>query len=524
MPLNAFFLTMAETEVRFALTPPLAQRLKRHHLQDARGPAEQNETVYYDTPERLLWQHGAEFRVRRNAKGVKQTVKYQAGAEALFAREEAEIELPTAVPDTDHLHASIPASLSARIAGQVLEPVFQTSVTRRKTVFAQGTSQIELAYDQGRITAGAGNMPIHEVELELKDGCDTDLADAALAFLDVVPAGLLTQGKAARGHQLAAGAKPQPVFQDKQELEPSTVLPTAIAAMLRSAFGQALANHAPLLETDNPEAVHQMRVGLRRIRSILSGFRPVLDLSGAEGLLNETKAFFALLGDVREADVFLTETIETFPPDHGGEERRAILEREVDRFRNRVRRDAQDFAAGPAFARLALGWLRWIEGGGWLRHAQPLDRLLQNRPVGQFAAGRLASMNKKLQKRGHRALTGTVDDWHEARIAAKKLRYAGGPLLAVVDDSGSLERTAKGTPRTTKRLAKLQNELGRFNDLCTVAPFLERVTQGVPARSRRRFDTAAAYCSGWCDAQVQYAIPRLEARWEAFEAAMDQQS
>lgn len=515
---------MTETEIRFALTDMLAQRLKRHYLKDASGPSEQNETVYYDTPERLLWQHGAEFRVRQNAKGIKQTVKYRTENGGLFAREEAEIDLPSTAPDTDHLHASIPADLSARIAGQLFEPVFHTSVSRQKAVFPYGGSQIELAYDQGHISAGTRHQEMHEAELELKEGNDTDLADAALAFLDQVPAGLLTQGKAARGYQLASGGKPKPVYQDKQELPSSTVLPDAIASMLRAGFAQALANQAAVLETDDPEAVHQMRVGLRRVRSIVSAFRPVLDLSGAGGLLQETKDFFGLLGDVREADVFITETIETFPADHNGEERRAVLGREVDRFRSQARTQMKDFAAGPAFARLTLGWLRWIEGGSWLRQDQPLDRLLQTRPVGQFAAGRLASMNKKLQKRGHRALTGTVDDWHEARIAAKKLRYAGGPLLAVVDDSGMIERTAKGTPRATKRLARLQNELGKFNDLCTVAPFLDRVARTVPARSRRGFDVAAAYCSGWCEAQVQHAIPRLETSWKAFESAMKEPS
>lgn len=510
---------MTETEIRFALSPALAERLERRYLAENAGTAEQNETVYYDTPGRLLWRHGAEFRVRQNANGIKQTVKYRTDEANPFARHEAETSLPSPVPDTVHLRTSLPPALAALTEGEVFEPVFRAIVTRRKLTFPQSGSRIELAYDRGEIAAGSRTIPMLEAELELMEGSDADLADAALAFVAAVPAGLLTQGKAARGYGLATGAQPKPAYQDKQELAPATPLPEAIAAMLRSGFVQALANQAALLATDEPEAVHQMRVGLRRMRSIVSAFRPVLDLSGAGALLQETKAFFTLLGDVREADVFLTETVARFPAEHGGAERHAVLVREVERFRVQARKRAKDYAAGPAFARLALGWLRWIEGGSWLRHEQPLDRLLLTRPVSQFAAGRLTKMQKTLHKRGHHALRGTVDDWHEARIAAKKLRYAGGPLLAVLDEDGELARTAKGTPHATKRLAKLQDELGAFNDLCTVAPFLERVADTVPARARQEFAVAAAYCSGWCDAQVQHAVPRLEARWKDFEDA-----
>ncbi|MCA8927993.1 MAG: CHAD domain-containing protein, partial [Alphaproteobacteria bacterium] len=377
-----------------------------------------------------------------------------------------------------------------------------------------------LAYDRGRITAGPHGQAIHELELELKQGSDADLADAVLAFLDRVPAGLQTLGKAARGFQLATGDTPQPVFQEKQRISADTVLPEAVALILRSAFAQALANQAAVVATEAPEAVHQMRVGLRRLRSIVAAFRPVLDLSATGDLLERTKAFFSLLGDVREADVFLTETVDTFPQSHGGGERHAVLVREVERFRDQARKRMIAHAAGPEFARLALGWLRWIEGGDWLRNDQPLDRLLQTRPVGAFAAGRLESLTRKLVKRGHRALTGSVDDWHAARIAAKKLRYAGGPLLTVVDHEAGLKGTAQGSRRATKRLARLQDELGRFNDLCNVPLLLDRVAASVPPGSRPAFAVAAAYCGGWCDARVAHAIPRLETTWQAFEAAM----
>lgn len=516
---------MTETEIRFALTPPLARRLRNHYFNPENAApknpgTEHNETVYFDTPDHLLHRHGAEFRVRQNGNGFKQTVKYRLEGATLFSRAEAEINLPTADPDLGHLRDSIPAALAAQLGDAPLAPVFHTSVDRMKTAFAHGGSTIELAYDKGQIQAGKAALALHEVELELKQGSDADLATAALEFVGKVPCSLLIQGKAPRGFHLAIGTEPQPVFASNQEIPAGTTIPDAIATMLRAALAQALANQPSLLETSAPEAVHQMRIGLRRLTSIISAFRPALNLAEAEPLIHETKAFFAQLGDMRDADVFLNETIGLFRPDLMGDARRTILQHAVTGFREQARERVGSYIAGPAFAKLALGWLQWIEAGGWLRNEQPLDRLLLTRPVSEFASRRLRKMNRKLMTRGDHAMTGGVDDWHEARIAAKKLRYAGGPLQAAI----STDKSGKHRRNISKRLAKLQDGLGEFNDLCNVGPFLARVSATVPSPSLPAFELAAAFCDGWCQAQVMQAIPRLEKRWARFKAATEEPS
>ena len=96
---------MTETEIRFALTPPLARRLRNHYFNPENAApknpgTEHNETVYFDTPDHLLHRHGAEFRVRQNGSGFKQTVKYRLEGATLFSRAEAEINLPTADPNS----------------------------------------------------------------------------------------------------------------------------------------------------------------------------------------------------------------------------------------------------------------------------------------------------------------------------------------------------------------------------------------------------------------------------------------
>ena len=508
----------SEIEIRLSLVDNCLPNIERQFVTDVNYRHEHNQTTYFDTPEAYLWGHGVECRIRRSAKGIIQTVKHADPNLATFTRTESEIELEIDQLSLDHLRECLPEAAREGLDESRIAPVFLTDVQRRRRIIEHRGARIEAALDIGRIVSGSQHTDICELELELKDGSPAALADAALDLLRSTPAQLQTAGKAARGFRLLSGALPEPVFAQKISVAPETYLPDTVAAMLRSALVHALANHDALVETDDVEAVHQMRVGLRRLRAIISAFKPVLHSGSAEQLMDETKRFFTLLGDVREADVFLEETLPQFPDDVFGPEIKTALSTEVDRFRKAARRDVHDFATGPAFARLIIGWYGWIEGGGWLRSERPIDRLLQMRPVGDFAVGRLHKMRSRLRKAGRQAMKGPVDDWHIARIAAKKLRYAGAPLQAVTAGSARKDNLAE------KRLAKLQDALGSFNDLCTVGPFLRKVGEQVPASRRQSFMENAAFCDGWTQAESRHVVSRLEQTWGRFELAMDEWS
>ncbi len=498
---------MIEAEIRFSV-PRDRNAIVKEHFPDA---AEVNRAVYFDTPDRRLWKSGVECRIRENGKGLRQTVKKRIPGSSGFAREEHEIPVESLELNASHLEAVLPPDLRGEAAR--LAPAFSTDVKRSKRVIERRDDVVEAVHDRGRITANGKSLEIDDVEHELRRGAPRSLADACLAFLELAPCGLETQGKAARGFRLLTGEPPGPVLAETVRVPPSTAIPEAAAAMMRSAFAQVLANHAALVQTAHPEAVHQMRVGLRRLRSTLSAFGPVLDVSGAAGMLAAAKSLFSRLGDVRDADVFAAETAASFPKDLLDARLAKVLAEEVARFRERAFADVIALLAGPEFARLTVRWHGWIEDGEWLRDERPVDRLLARRPVGEFAATRLANMHRRLVKRGRRALKGDIDDWHRARIAAKRARYAGAPLLQVLDEGG------KGARRYSKRLARLQDDLGKFNDMCNVAPFLQRVRETVPEHAKADFVEAAAFCSGWSGAEVARAVSRLGKSWKKFEAA-----
>jgi triphosphatase len=358
----------SEIEIRLYLPNNCLQEVEQKFFCDNNYRYEHNQTSYFDAPDSHLWRHGVECRIRRSAKGIIQTVKNTDPSLATFTRAESEIVLEAEDLSLGHLRECLPEAVWEELDERRLAPVFHTAVERRRRIIEHDGARIEAALDIGQIVCGSRHTDICELELELKEGSPAALATAALALLQAAPAHLQTAGKAARGFRLLTGAPPAPVYAQKVSVTPDTPLPEAITAMLRAALSHALANHDVLVETEDPEAVHQMRIGLRRLRAILSAFKPVLDLRAAENLLEETKQFFALLGDVREADVFLEETLRQFPDDVFGPDVKMALRAEVDRFRKPARRRVYDFATGLAFARLIIGWYGWIEGGGWLRH------------------------------------------------------------------------------------------------------------------------------------------------------------
>ena len=65
------------------------------------------------------------------------------------------------------------------------------------------------------------------------------------------------------------------------ELEPDHTCAEAFALIVQSAADQIAANRRAVLETVDPAAAHQLRIGLRRLRSALSAFRPLHDTAGA---------------------------------------------------------------------------------------------------------------------------------------------------------------------------------------------------------------------------------------------------
>ncbi len=269
---------------------------------------------------------------------------------------------------------------------------------------------------------------------------------------------------------------------------------SACCAMLRHALAQVDGNISCLLAAQDSEGVHQMRVALRRLRSVLALHRGLLPADAVQTVRAELAWLNAPLGRRRDLDVFVEETLAPLRralPDLQGLHDLAI---HLDEKRAAAQQALLSAFRSPRFTRLRLA----LEA---LCHQPPAT---EPPPALQHAALLLQRRRRKLKKLGRRLGECSEAELHELRILAKKLRYAVEfyrPLFK--GRSKSARRHAQG-------LARLQDALGALNDAAVGAQLL-RSLLGMPAE-----DPVAAAIAGWFAARQHGQLAGLPAAWEAY--------
>ena len=147
------------------------------------GPrTRQFEAFYYDTADFSLQQAGIAYRIRREGEEWVATVKCDKGSGgALFNREELNENISSPDPSLKYFAGTnLGERLSLILGDARLQMLFSTKFNRTvQTLRAGAGSLVELALDHGMIWSGSVGCPISEVEIELKDGCTTDLLNLA---------------------------------------------------------------------------------------------------------------------------------------------------------------------------------------------------------------------------------------------------------------------------------------------------------------------------------------------------------
>ncbi|WP_392566569.1 CYTH domain-containing protein [Utexia brackfieldae] len=199
-----------EIELKFGLTPDgvnrLANFLTNYTILEQKKLDLTN--TYYDTPDFQLQKNHCGLRVR----GIQETdqlaqyeitVKHSStGVAGLHARQEFNVTVDTPTLDLQLLpkDALSPQCDRQQLALQI-KPQFTTHFLRHAYLIRYHDSEIELAFDQGSISHDTHQMPIDELELELKQGDVSRLFEFA-AELSILGLRLLSQSKAARGYRL----------------------------------------------------------------------------------------------------------------------------------------------------------------------------------------------------------------------------------------------------------------------------------------------------------------------------------
>lgn len=444
----------------------LARLRSRAGLTRTKASTTSLRSVYFDTEDFALMAHGFALRVRHAGRTRIQTLKTpRRNGGPLSDRGEWEHVLATGKdrPDINYLPPAL-CSQIARLANTAdIEPRF-ASVIRRSTssLLTDDGSEIEFVIDRGAIEAGERTSPVHEIELELKHGTRADLYRVALQLADIAPLRIAIRSKSERGRALARNENAVAARAPTLHITSGATLEDAYAIVLNHCLAHLLANQAGAIEEAAPEALHQMRVALRRLRSALLIFGRVIDGEVEEEFMREAKWLTRAIGRARDYDVFVSglvamasEDVDSIKPDKPMQ----TLIRLAAKHRDEAWAEARAVLAGPRATRFILRLALYLETQGWRADATPVRLAALEKPVAKFAAEALDRRLKSVTKLGHDIDALDISDRHELRKRLKKLRYTASFFTGLY--------AAATTKSYLRRLSDLQSIFGSLNDLET---------------------------------------------------------
>lgn len=403
---------------------------------------------YYDTPDGMLRKAGYSLRVRASGGRHVQTVKAQTNAAAgWYVRPEWEHQIPGPRPVLE-LAGPLLQAIGADELSR-LRRAFVTEIERKVHKVRIYNSTIVVADDSGEVRAGRHNEPIREVELELERGDPRAVFTLAKRLCDDFPVRLGVRSKSERGYSLLD--RHGRAFKSEQVvLAPDDSTADAFEKIAQSCIRQYRLNETLLLASGEPEALHQARVGLRRLRSAFSLFAPLFAADDRAHVLRAELRWLAVsLGQVRDLDVLIP-LLSDRSRDAMVAQRKITFDyvmAEVDSPRTRL---------------LLLDLAEWLPFGDW--RDRPRDRSLPEDQIVHTARHILKTRRKRLKRQG-RALPDLPDEErHELRKQAKKLRYATEFFATLFP----------GHHTFLDRLQNLQDTLGELNDLATFPDLLAR--------------------------------------------------
>ncbi|MCX7946453.1 MAG: CHAD domain-containing protein [Hydrogenophilus sp.] len=416
-------MTPFETELKLSILPKEAPRLKRHPLlESAEKRVVHYLTHYYDTAEGVLARAGIAVRLRQVRRRLYLTVKCSAPeTSGLSIRPEWENEFtldsetsefdPTAC-SWHFVTAEEVRALLQQHSAQLLRR-FTTRFTRTQWSLTLPEGNCEIALDLGQILAGENTLPIAELELESHGAPPIVLYRLARTLAEAVALWPEPRSKAERGFSLLNGKANAPIKSAPPPWTPRHTILEAFLIAWHECVAQVGANLTIYRDTQDPEAIHQIRVGLRRARSLLRLFAPLLGKEQAETWRLALSEAASHLSSSRDRHVLITELVApcraSFP----------LLSDELAALENYLTVTTPKDAA-PPYA--AIGTLFLDASLAW---TQLTDLPKARKPFAPFLAKRMEALRRRLRRRLAEwdQAPGDPHRRHRVRIALKAIRY-----------------------------------------------------------------------------------------------------
>jgi triphosphatase len=506
---------MSEQELKFYV--PESSRAK---LEQAlrRGVLTQTplRAMYFDTPSRELASQKIALRLRLEGQQWVQTLKMP--GDKLISRLKFKHE--RSGPELDlSLYKGTPA---AKVFDELTQPLlirFDTQVLRTLRLLRVPGGVVEIAFDQGFIQAGGLQLPVLEFEVELKQGHLTALLGCAKKWQHQHALILDLRSKSERGDSLATlaqglqaskaqteNAQPdwaeqavasfwKPHVSQPVSVKPEMTAQEAMTAVMANCLEQIASNAALLAGVDanalrerkTTDHVHQLRVGIRRMRSAWSLFKGLCELP-AQPSMQWLKTLFSQLGSSRDEEVLL-HTLWPMLQEAG--------QPPLTFAAGALTEKPEVLVRSPSFQAWQLDMLGFIHQSApmCLPDQPPIE--LKQPSLKKVLRLKLKGWHRQVLRKGLCFATLQMDERHELRKRVKRLRYA----LQFADAVLPREKIKP----CLKQLARLQDLLGQMNDLVVARHRFEAMRESQPG---------AWFACGWISSELKFLDAKITAAFE----------
>lgn len=297
---------------------------------------------------------------------------------------------------------------------------------------------------------------------------------------------------------ITAALKSTPLMLDR-----SVTVEVGFRVIFTECLQQMQHNAIRVVDSSDIESLHQMRVGLRRLRTavgLCAPWAPCPELLRQElGWLNTE------LSAARDADVLADSTLLKIIEACPLQADLVALRQRATMIATQLRQKAGEAMSSERYARLTHTLGDWCEHAGWQASLDRKGIKVHHQPLRRHAPHILVRRHEVLIKRGKKLAHATLQQQHQVRIAAKRARYATLFFQSFLD--------AKTANRYLKRLGALQDALGWLNDAASADRLLGEIEASHPDAAR-----GASFARGYLCAVRERDRAGLARRWKRFSA------
>ena len=468
----------SETQLKFCVAPDRLHAVRRA-VATKTAKTISSAVVYVDTQEEHLAKKGLTFCLSSeeisSQKTWKQTLSERSGDGSTVIEHSVVVpghHRPVLDPGR-HAESEMGGRLAQILAGAddaTLLERYTTESVRTSRVLRKGGTLIELILEEGKICAETQVIAVCEIRFNLLLGVAKTLLEVAGSWLERFDLVLDTRSWQERGMWLARGQTRIPPSRGRRLVMPEHISPAqTLAVMLKNTLDQILPNASEIsVGQPTPEHLHQLRVGMRRLRTVLRLYGSLAPLVEAPQEL-ALATLFQKLGAARDYDAMEESLwpllraanapfVETPAPLHTEE---ATSPAAVLR--------------APETQRLWVGFLAAC-------HAEP--NVQQLPPLRKLLVAPLRRLHKKIRQDA--AQFSALDDEarHRLRRRIKRLRYAWELI-------GSLW-PGKAVSKYLRHLQNAQTPLGELMDATVALEIYRNLAQQEPR---------AWFAVGWLSAR-----------------------